>query len=166
MERDVGPVIQYLTEREEFYKKEYSKKIREELERKFGKFGTDVYDDISKKLEDDEIDLECPECAAAATKFIESSNKLLQLAEDFADETYTDVAEDILSQANICIGPDLLLNSYKKFHPEYNKKSLSKDILKKIANKIVCLWIFRNGAYDELFTIELIEKIGYNQEHN
>lgn len=162
-EQDVGPIIDFITTREKHYKEEYQGIIRNEVASKFGTAGTDVYDDITKKVNAEDITLECPECAAAADEFIKTSTRLIEFTEDLIDESYTDVASSIANLNKIT--EEEIYEMYVALNPDNPPKHLKKDVLRKIINKIICIRVLSNQIYEGIFDEDLLKKVGLDQKN-
>lgn len=160
-EQDVGPIIDYITQREDHYKKKYQIVIRNEVEEKFGSSGTEVYDDITQRVAADDIDLDCPTCAEAAEKFLKSSTRLMEFAEDLVDESYTDVAHTLAALNRIT--EEDIYEAYVAHNPDNHPRRLKKDVLRKIINKIICIRVLSNEIYKGIFDDELLNRVGLDK---
>jgi len=150
---EVMEVINFISDRETFYEKEVSDKVKKDVQEKFGESGIKVYDDLNKPTQDFDGE-ECPECKADEEEIIEEEEECA-IPDFIMDQICESIIENSPDRKSIYCRD--ILSAVKRIYPEF-LDFINKSDIEKICKLILSKGIEEGWLMDEMFDLEDIPK--------
>lgn len=145
-------IVDYISDREIFYSEQIKDKVKDEVIAKFGDGGASVYKQLNEASSDPtENESDCPDCAKKAQEWIEQSKQSLIVIEDCLDESLSEIANSIITDADGSrISKEDIINGISKATGKPSHKIKDKEI-EKICRKILFIGMIDGWLVDEYF---------------